>query len=165
MGICTAQYRKVIGLFNSYRIHRVCCSIQVSVTSLFIFSWVMCVMLLLVSGDVHENPGPDNTRNKKCKHFRFAILILDHSLDQNCLQFKHLWKTCMMSSLYQKRICIRVSQMTLLSYRVFMTSFGKTELMVKEEGWLFMLEKTLHIRDFSILRWQVSKLFGFLSIL
>ena len=89
MGICTAQYRKVIGLFNSYKIHRVGCSIQVSVTSLFILSWVVCVMLLLVSGDVHENPGPDNTRNKKCRALSICH-ILDHSPDQNCLQFKHL---------------------------------------------------------------------------
>ena len=55
----------VMGLFNSYRIHRVCCSVQVLVTPLFILFGIMYVILLLVSGDVHEKPGPDNTRSKR----------------------------------------------------------------------------------------------------
>ena len=63
--------------------------------------------------------GQTIPERRNVEHFRFAILTLDHSPDQNCLQFKRPQKTCMMSSLYQKRICIKASQMTLFKLQGF----------------------------------------------
>ena len=35
--------------------------------SLFILFWVVCVMILLLAGDIEENPGPVNRKDGKCR--------------------------------------------------------------------------------------------------
>ena len=74
MGICTVQYGKAIGLYNNYSIQRVFCSIQVPSMSLFILSWVVCVMLLLLAGDIKENPGPVKCRSLSMCHVNIRSL-------------------------------------------------------------------------------------------
>jgi len=64
MGICTAQYRQVIGLFNSYRILRSSSSIALSVFTLIIALYFIISLLLILAGDIHVNPGPNHVSTK-----------------------------------------------------------------------------------------------------
>ena len=77
MGICTTQYRLVIGLFNAYRIHRVCkvVSLPTVVIGVLLF---MCFLLLL-SGDIHVNPGPVLSKTKSLSVCHANIRSLSRS--------------------------------------------------------------------------------------
>ena len=76
MCISITQYRICIGLYNSYKIIVSHCSVSVPVISLYVLLSFLMILLIL-AGDVHENPGPfSNTKN--ATSYKVKLLSLCH---------------------------------------------------------------------------------------
>ena len=111
--------------------------------SLFILFWVVCVMLLLLAGDIEENPGPINRKDGKCRSLsmchvnirslsRSKLLAVQTSLadlyDIITISESHLHQGIGNDvftipgfiTIYQNHICIRVSGTMYSPSRVFM---------------------------------------------
>ena len=78
MAICLSQYRQVIGLFNSYKVGKVHCSISIPVISALLFFCIVCIILIM-SGDIHENPGPVISKSKSLSLCHINIRSLSRS--------------------------------------------------------------------------------------
>ena len=60
-------------------VQRVCCSIQLPIISPSIAMWVISVLILLLAGDVHVNPGPIKSRCKSLSMCHANVRSLSRS--------------------------------------------------------------------------------------
>ena len=79
MGICTAQYRLAIGLFNCVKYIRCSCHVSCRPLAICAVVFILIAIMLLIAGDVESNPGPTmvpKLKNLKLCHVNIRGLNL-----------------------------------------------------------------------------------------